>query len=58
MPGCCVLALSPNCAVFLHSNPPPETKANKSSVMKGTHSVELSKTPLDCVKPVSKMVEI
>lgn len=49
MPGCSVLAQSPNCADFPHSNPLPETKANKTSLKKGTQS---------CVKPVSKMAEI
>lgn len=58
MPGCCVLAQSPNCADFPHSNPPSETRANKTSVMKGAHSAELGNTSLDCVKPVSKMAEI
>lgn len=58
MPGCSVLGRSPNCADFPHSNPLSETKANKTSVMKGTHSTELGNTSMDRVKPVSKMAEI
>lgn len=40
MPGQCILTLSPNSEDFPHSNPLPETKANKTFVMKGTNSVE------------------
>lgn len=58
MPGCCILARRPNCADCSHSNPLSKTKANKTSVMKGTHSAERSNSSLDCVEPVSKMTEI